>query len=589
MVPPHKAPVWGSSRPVSGALARVVACIISLAPLCASAQNELTVLRGQELVVSFRPPAKGASVRSSRHVGRIRMPEHLRLKVPPGAGSIGVVSIEDREGVMDGAPTAITAAEVARLCDEIVSKNPQVPVFCEANALFSASATPNDPSFGSLYGMSRIQAPAAWDISTGSRSVMVAVIDTGVQYNHPDLAQNVAVNVGEVRDNGVDDDGNGYVDDYYGFDFVGYSGDPMDDHFHGTHCAGTIGARGNNGEGVAGVAWSVSLLPVKVLDSSGSGTLASVAAGIHYAVARGATVISMSLGGPSSSVALESAIAAARQSGVLVVAAAGNSGLNNDDYPSYPASSPSENVVAVAATNSSDARPAWSNYGLSSVDVAAPGVNILSTILGGDYSYLSGTSMATPHVAGMAAVLRSINSGLTYGQIKSILVSTSDPVASLRGKIASGGRVNLYRAALAASGTTATPTPAPTQPPTLTATPTATPEPTWSVTPGPTETPTPLPTAEPTEPPYEDPEREISIQVERLRRSVYVYGDVLDFATGEGLAGVPVALVCNSRVIRTGTTDADGYFEFVLRRGAFRLNCFVEDDLGNRSRRIRFR
>jgi subtilisin family serine protease len=449
-----------------------------------------------------------------------------------------------------------------------VAKNRNVPVICEANTLFSASAVPNDPSYNVLYGMTRIQASAAWDISTGSKNVVVAVIDTGVQYTHPDLSANIAVNSGETPNNGVDDDRNGYTDDYYGYDFINNDGNPMDDHYHGTHCAGTVGAKGNNGVGVAGVAWNVSILPVKVLDGYGSGTLASVAAGINYATARGAKILSMSLGGGSSSTTLENAISAARQSGVMIVAAAGNSGLNTDYYPSYPASSPQDNVVAVAATDSSDTKASWSNYGPASVDVAAPGVSIYSTLLGNSYDYLSGTSMATPHVAGMVAVLRSINANLTYLQIKDILIQTSDPVSSLNGKIVSNGRVNLYKAALAAqNGATPSPTPTPTPP----VDPTGTPAPT------------------PTEPPADEPTREISIRVERMRRNAYVYGEVTDFEQDTGVRSVRVTLVCNSRVVGTRTTDEDGYYEFAMRRPSTKITCYVEDDAENRSRRLRFR
>jgi hypothetical protein len=252
----------------------------------------------------------------------------------------------------------------------------------------------------------------------------------------------------------------------------------------------------------------------------------------------------------------------------MIVAAAGNSGLNTDYYPSYPASSPQDNVVAVAATDSSDTKASWSNYGPASVDVAAPGVSIYSTLLGNSYDYLSGTSMATPHVAGMVAVLRSINANLTYLQIKDILIQTSDPVSSLNGKIVSNGRVNLYKAALAAqNGATPSPTPTPTPP----VDPTGTPAPT------------------PTEPPADEPTREISIRVERMRRNAYVYGEVTDFEQDTGVRSVRVTLVCNSRVVGTRTTDEDGYYEFAMRRPSTKITCYVEDDAENRSRRLRFR
>ncbi len=570
MVLSRKAPAWGSMCSVLSTFALLCATLGALAPSQSFAAPAKKVRRGEEIVVSFKPPVKGASARSTRQVQNLAVPRSMRLKKVSSQGSIGVVSASAAASVQDGSEVVISDADVARLCDAIVAKNRNVPVICEANTLVSASAVPNDPSYNVLYGMTRIQAPAAWDISTGSKSVVVAVIDTGVQYTHPDLSANLAVNTGETPNNGVDDDRNGYTDDYYGYDFINNDGNPMDDHYHGTHCAGTVGAKGNNGVGVAGVAWNVSILPVKVLDGYGSGTMASVAAGINYATARGAKILSMSLGGSSSSTTLENAISAARQSGVLIVAAAGNSGLNTDYYPSYPASSPQDNVLAVAATDSSDTRASWSNYGPASVDVAAPGVSIYSTLLGNSYDYLSGTSMATPHVAGMVAVLRSINSNLSYLQLKNILIQTSDPVSSLNGKIVSNGRVNLYKAALAAQNG-ATPSPTPTPTPTPPADPTGTPDPT------------------PTEPPADEPTREITIRVERMRRNVYVFGEVTDFEQDTGVRSARVTLVCNSRVVGTRTTDEDGYYEFVMRRPTTKITCYVEDDSENRSRRLRFR
>ena len=210
-----------------------------------------------------------------------------------------------------------------------------------------------------------IQAPQAWDITTGSSNVVVAVIDTGIDYTHPDLTDNISTNPGEIRGNGVDDDGNGFVDDYYGYDFINGDSDPMDDHFHGSHCAGTIGGRGDNGRGVAGVNWTVKLMPVKVLDSYGSGTLAAVAAGMNYAVKRGVKIMSMSLGTTGYSATLENAIINAKNAGVLVVAAAGNSSQNTDISPNYPSASAQDNVIAVAASNSTDTLAYFSNWGPS--------------------------------------------------------------------------------------------------------------------------------------------------------------------------------------------------------------------------------
>lgn len=568
MVLSRKAPAWGSLCSALSSMALACVFLGAYAPTHSFALPSKTVRRGQEIVVSFKPPSQGASVRSTRRVDALALPTAIALRKVEGKGTIGVVSLSVATVAGEGDSISVSDADIARACDSILEKNRGLPVICEANTLFGTSAVPNDPSYSSLYGMTKIQAPAAWDISTGSNSVLVAVIDTGVQYTHPDLAANIAVNTGETPNNGVDDDNNGYTDDYYGYDFISNDGNPMDDHYHGTHCAGTVGAKGNNGVGVAGVAWTVSILPVKVLDAGGSGTLASVAAGINYATQRGAKVMSMSLGGGATSTTLENSIALAKQSGAIVIAAAGNSGSNNDSYPSYPASSTHDNVVAVAATDSTDTRASWSNYGPASVDVAAPGVSIYSTLLGSSYGYLSGTSMATPHVAGMAAVLRSINPGLSYMQIKNILIQTSDPVSSLSGRIVSNGRVNLYKAALAAQNG-ATPTPTPTPTPII----------------SPTGTPDPFPT----EPPADEPTREISIRVERARRNAYVFGELTDFEQETPVKSARVTLVCNSRTVGARTTDDDGYYEFAMRRPTTKVTCYVEDDLGNRSRRRRFR
>lgn len=578
MVSPQNSPAWGSLRSVLNATLFVCAALAAVAPRHSFALPQRRVIPGQEIVVSFKPPAFGQVVRSTRVVGNVQLPSGLRMKRVHGIGSIGVVSSDSAAFAANADPVPVDDAEIARRCDEILKKNQGLPIVCEANTLFDAVATtPNDPYYSALYGLAKIQAPAAWDISTGSSGVMVAVIDTGVQYTHPDLSPNIAVNTGETPNNGVDDDRNGYVDDYYGYDFINYDGNPMDDHYHGTHCAGTIGAKGDNSVGVVGVSWRASILPVKVLSASGSGSLASVAAGINYAVARGAKILSMSLGGSSSSATLDNAISAARTSGVLIVAAAGNSGQNMDYYPSYPASSPSDNVLAIAATDSSDTPASWSNYGPLSVDVAAPGVSIYSTLLGSGYDYLSGTSMATPHVAGMAAVLKAINPGLSYLEIKTIIMQTVDPIAALNGKIVSGGRVNLYKAALAARDGSSTPTPAPT----------ATPTPIQTATPTPS-TPTPTPTPEPTEPPADSPYREMSISLERMKRMVYIFGEVRD--ENEGLVvGIKVNLRCRSRLVTSRTTDEEGYYEVPMRRPNQKITCYVEDEDGNRSRRLRFR
>src|SRR6185369_5814767 len=227
--------------------------------------------------------------------------------------------------------------------------------------------------------MEKINAPAAWNITTGG-SVKVAVIDSGVDYNHPDLAANVWTNPGEIAGNGVDDDHNGFIDDTRGWDFVNNDNNPMDDNGHGTHVAGTIAARGNNGIGVAGVAWTAQIIPLKTQNTQGNGFTSDAVKAINYAAHVGAKVINASFGGSAADPAEDSAIAAAN---LLVVAAAGNNGSNNDVTPFYPASFNRSNIISVANTTQSDTLNYDSNYGTVSVDLAAPGYAILSTVPGG--------------------------------------------------------------------------------------------------------------------------------------------------------------------------------------------------------------
>src|SRR4051794_18114238 len=224
---------------------------------------------------------------------------------------------------------------------------------------------PNDPAFGAQWELtsdSAMGARSAWGIASAGE-VTVAVIDTGAQLDHPDLAPNLWTNTAEIAGNGIDDDHNGFVDDVHGYDFVGKDGDPTDANGHGTNVAGIIGARGNNGIGVAGVAWRARLMIVRALDANGSGTVYDVARGIRYAVANGARIVNLSMAGPDDDPALESAIAEARGAGVLIVASAGNTGADLDTKAAFPASSPSDNVIAVASTDESGALAPGSSYG----------------------------------------------------------------------------------------------------------------------------------------------------------------------------------------------------------------------------------
>jgi subtilisin family serine protease len=291
----------------------------------------------------------------------------------------------------------------------------------------------------------------AWDQATGSRDIVVGVIDTGIDYNHPDLAANIYKNPGESgngkENNGIDDDANGFIDDHVGWNFAGVStNNPMDDNSHGTHCAGTIGAVANNGIGVAGVAWNVRMMPIKFLTGGGSGTLADAVKSIQYATLMNVNVMSNSWGGGGFSQAMLDAINAAKAKGILFVAAAGNDGSNTDSSPQFPSSYQVDNVFAVAASDNRDQLASFSNFGKRSVLIAAPGVKIVSTLPNNAYGAYSGTSMAAPHVSGAAAVLWGANLGLGYIAVKNRLVNSRDPKGQFTRKIASSGRLNLYNA-----------------------------------------------------------------------------------------------------------------------------------------------
>jgi serine protease len=317
-------------------------------------------------------------------------------------------------------------------------------ISAEPDHTIKLQSTPNDPLFSSLYGITKISAPAAWDTTTGSGNFVVAVIDSGVDYNHPDLNANMWRNQGEINGDGIDNDGNGLVDDYYGAEFIGTnSGNPFDDNGHGTHVAGTIGAIGNNGVGVAGVNWGVKIMALKFLSASGSGSTSDAVEALNYAVANGAKVSNNSWGGGGYSSTLFSAIQAAQAKGHIFVAAAGNSNVDIDASPSYPASYNLANVVAVASTTGTDTRSSFSNYGANTVDIAAPGSSILSTTPNNTYSTFSGTSMAAPHVAGAIALYWDANPDKTATEVIDLLKSSADTVSGLASVVQGGKRLNV--------------------------------------------------------------------------------------------------------------------------------------------------
>jgi thermitase len=331
----------------------------------------------------------------------------------------------------------------------------------EPNFIYRAFKNPNDSDFEKLWGLTNsgtkdtsgrkgmagvdINAIRAWDIETGDKKTVVAVIDTGIDFAHPELSPNAWVNLAELNGKaGVDDDGNGYIDDINGYNAIEKNGKSKDDNGHGSHCSGTIGAAGDNQTGIAGINWNVSLMASKFLDKDGSGDLDSAIRAIDYARKNGAKIMSNSWGGGGRSEILFKTIKDARDAGILFVAAAGNDASNNDAVDSYPANYEADNIISVAAVDNRGGLASFSNYGAKKVHIGAPGVNIVSTVLAGGYDSYSGTSMAAPHVAGVAALLLSHEPSLTYQNLKARILAGAKPLASLRGKVATAGLLDAY-------------------------------------------------------------------------------------------------------------------------------------------------
>jgi len=328
--------------------------------------------------------------------------------------------------------------------------------YAEPNYIVKVQKRPDDPDYGFLWGMNAIMAPSAWEFTTGSKEVIVAVVDSGVDYTHKDLKENMWTNPGEIPNNGIDDDENGFIDDYYGWNFADNNADPMDRNDHGTHVAGTIGAVGNNGVGVAGVNWDVSIMAVKGLGEDGSGYTFDLIASVIYASNMGADIINNSWGGGSPSRALTEAV---RMSPALIVFAAGNDGTNLDIEPKNTTIN-APNVLIVAASNAIGNPAPFTNYGKSTVHVAAPGVSIYSTTPNNNYAFYQGTSMAAPMVAGLAALMKAANPELTASEIKNIIMETTTPTPQWSEMVIAGGIINaanavskVYKQDLAASFT----------------------------------------------------------------------------------------------------------------------------------------
>jgi len=370
---------------------------------------------------------------------------------------------------------------------EWLGNDPHVAYYAPNGIVKTATTIPDDTYFEdylwSLNNTSQtggtldadIDAPEAWDITTGDSSLVIAVIDSGVDYTHPDLADNIWVNSDEIPDNGIDDDDNGFIDDIYGWDFCTmYDGltdsDPMDENFHGTHVAGTIAAVGDNAMGVTGVAWHTQIMSIRFLDTFGDGYSSDAVAAVNYVTMmrrdHGVTItaINASWGGELNDPFLYDAIEASGEAGILFVTAAGNGGMDhigddNDMWPQYPASYDLDNIITVAATDHNDDLAVFSNYGAITVDLGAPGVSILSTfpteVTGGmirerfsttHYETISGTSMATPHVSGVVALLYSLLPDSPYQRIRDAILDSVDPLTSLDGITVTGGRLNAFGA-----------------------------------------------------------------------------------------------------------------------------------------------
>ena len=400
-----------------------------------------------QLLVRFRPGTP-RSWQEAAHAG-------LKAQVLRRYRSVGNLALVRL-------PAGMSVEEAGKL----YRRDPNV-LYAEPDYLLHADVTPNDPRFqnGSLWGLHNIgqsggtadadiDAPAAWDLTTGDSSVVVAVIDTGIDYTHPDLAANMLQLETNCSD-GVDDDSNGHIDDCFGLDSVNNDSDPMDDsEGHGTHVAGTIGARGNNGVGVVGVNWRVSLLACKFLGADGTGPTSAAVACLDYLAdlkdAGVNLVATNNSWGGGGSQSLFDAIDAQRQRGILFIAAAGNGGADqigddNDSEPHYPSSYYLPNIIAVAATTRTDARSSFSNFGRRTVHLGAPGSSILSTTPFNTYNTFSGTSMATPQVTGAAALLKAENPARDWIEIRNLILAGGDTKTSQNATV-TGKRLNAFGA-----------------------------------------------------------------------------------------------------------------------------------------------
>lgn len=340
----------------------------------------------------------------------------------------------------------------------LLEKLPNVDYACPNYIRRPSETVPSDPGYSAQWGWPKIEAPRAWDFTTGDAAITVGVIDTGVDLDHPDLLANLWQNAAEVSGTpGVDDDLNGYVDDINGWNGISNAPDPWDYNGHGTHCAGTIGAVANNGQGGVGACWTVRIMALKFMEDIGGETVGfdwDAIDCIDYAIATknagsaDVRVLSNSWSGYGSSAAIRAAIARARDAGIVFTCAAANDSFDIDSLycEIHPAAINLSNVVAVAATTNSDELASFSNYGASLCELGAPGTGIFSTVNYHGYDYKSGTSMACPHVSGVFALTLAGNPSLSMDQLIDRVLNNVDPVSSLEGRTSTGGRLNAYRA-----------------------------------------------------------------------------------------------------------------------------------------------
>ncbi|MES2795063.1 MAG: S8 family peptidase [Bacteroidota bacterium] len=420
-----------------------------------SARTDASDMVANEVLIKFK---NGTSESKKAEIlekigGKLK--ENILTKMMERFGDEGIDLIEVNINALEAISKAKNISEIE---------------LAEPNYIYTHSDISNDPSFSTLWGMQSTtsspsnlygsQAAAAWNAGhTGSSTVFIGIIDEGYMYTHVDLAGNAGKNPGEIAGNNIDDDGNGLKDDVYGWDFAGNDSSVFDGigDDHGTHVAGTIGAVGGNGIGVAGVNWNVRLLSGKFLGSQG-GTTANAIKAVDYFTnlkTRASNPVNIiatnnSWGGGGFSQLLQDAIQRADNAGILFICAAGNSTSNNDVVANYPSNYPNNNIIAVASITSTGAISSFSSYGATKVDIGAPGSAVYSTVPAGNkrtvtssYASYSGTSMATPHVAGAAALYSSTHPGATASQIKAAIMSTATPTPSLAGKCVTGGRLNV--------------------------------------------------------------------------------------------------------------------------------------------------